>query len=153
MSFLTCRLGGYWEQWVKNVASKSDSSWPSLSPSQASPWISVDIYYFEKSYFIYFGCDMTAAELGRLHCLLWICFIHNNQGCGVVTCNGQASKTCHKSQSKTVFRGSSRLMATFSSLRLGWDLRKYSIVTLAFSLPETTDGLESPGGLWKVPPA
>lgn len=148
---LRCHFSHVWledirNKLVKNVASQSNSFWPSLisilsqnirvsSPGdlhgisliteKPASWACKSEQLFVSS-----DCDTTGLALPVLshqHCFLWLCFIHNNQGLGAMTRNEQASKASHKSQTNTVFGGSSRLMAALSSLRLHWDLRQCDI--------------------------
>lgn len=108
----------------------------SLISGKPASWVCKSEQLFVSS-----DCDTTGLALPVLshqHCFLWLCFIHNNQGLGVVTSNEQPSKASHKSQPNTMFGGPSRLMAALSSLRLHLDLREGGVYS-GFSIYASKD--------------
>lgn len=182
---LRCHFSHVWleeirNKLVKNVASESNSLWPSPPPPlffffqsiRASFWgeLHGHLLISEKpaawactveQLFVSFDCDTSGLALPGLshqHCFLWLCFIHNNQGLAAVSSKEQASKSSHKFQPNTMFGSSSRLMTTLSCLRLIWDPRWGGIHAL-FSISICRDGRWSASpegwnvGLYSVPPA
>ena len=169
---LICHFSHVWleeirNKLVKNVASESNSLWPSplsvfLQSTRASFWgephghllISEEPAgwaYTVEQLFVSFDCDnseLALPVLSHQHCFLWLCFIHNNQGLEAVSSKEQASQSSHKFQPNTMFGSSSRLMTAV----WGWSETQEKVAFMlssVFPFVEMGDGLQVPrAGMW-----